>query len=78
MFSACVFRFDDLGMEEGVELRYLVVPVAFSFGDEVEFTFDTGCEIVVEDVGEVCCQIIVDDDAGVGRDKLAFVGAVLQ
>ncbi len=47
-------------MEKGVELLYFVAPWQFAFGYAVEFFFYARREVVVEYVGEIFGQEVVD------------------
>ena len=75
VFEADVERGFDLGVEAVVEVADFGMPFGFAFGDFVEFFFNRGSEVIVENVREVFGQEVVDNDAGIGRNEFAAVAA---
>jgi hypothetical protein len=56
-----------------VEVVYDTYPLLFSFGNRVKLFFYLCRKVVVEDVGEVLCEKIINYYTYVGGKKLAFL-----
>ena len=50
-------------------------PLLFSFGYLIELLFNAGSKVIVEDVGEIFHQEIIDYRTCIGRHQFGFFGS---
>ena len=71
-FTGCFEGFFDLFVKGSVKLTDHLVPYLFAFGDIVEIFLHIGSKIIVEDIGKMVHQEIVDQHTDIGWKKFGF------
>ena len=62
-------------VKEFVKMIYLIVPHGFSLGNIVELLLDIRRKVIIENIGEILRQEIVDDNSYIGGEQFAFIGS---